>query len=114
MGANIFNMGVVGTLGGFAVYRLLCGVLGGEQRARIPAAGIAAWLSVVAGASAMAVQLGLSGTTDLGVALAAMVGIHVLIGIGEALVTMATLAFVRVSRPDLLSLRDARAASAAA
>ena len=114
MGANIFNMGVVGTLGGFAVYRLLCGVLGGEQRARIPAAGIAAWLSVVGGASAMAVQLGLSGTTDLGVALAAMVGIHVLIGIGEALVTMATLAFVRVSRPDLLSLRDARAASAAA
>jgi cobalt/nickel transport system permease protein len=43
-----------------------------------------------------------------------MVGIHILIGIGEALVTMATLAFVRVSRPDLLALRDARAASAAA
>ena len=114
MGANIFNMGVVGTLGGYAVYRLLCRVLGGEQRARFPAAAIAAWLSVVAGSAAMAVQLGLSGTTDLVVALTAMVGIHVLIGIGEALVTVATLAFVRVSRPDLLALRDARAASAAA
>jgi len=114
MGANMFNMGIVGTLGGYAVYRLLCGVLGGERRARLPAAGLAAWLSVVAGSLAMAVQLGLSGTTDLVVALTAMVGIHVLIGIGEALVTMATLAFVRVSRPDLLALRDARAASAAA
>ena len=43
MGANIFNMGVVGTLGGYALYRGLCTVLGGEARARIPAAGIAAW-----------------------------------------------------------------------
>jgi len=114
MGANIFNMGVVGTMGGYAVYRVLCGVFGGEARGQIPAAGIAAWLSVVAGASAMAIELGLSGTTDIVVALAAMVGIHVLIGIGEALVTMAALAFVRVTRPDLLKLRDARMAPAAA
>ncbi len=114
MGANIFNMGVVGTLGGYVVYRALCGVLGGETRARIPAAGIAAWLSVVAGSTAMAIQLGLSGTTDLAVALTAMVGIHVLIGIGEALVTMAALAFVQVSRPDLLALRDSRPPAAAA
>jgi cobalt/nickel transport system permease protein len=114
MGANIFNMGVVGTMGGYAVYRTLCGVLGGEQRGGIPAAGIAAWLSVVAGASAMAIELALSGTTDIVVALAAMGGIHVLIGIGEALVTMAALTFVRVSRPDLLKLRDARMAPAAA
>ena len=110
MGANIFNMGIVGTIGGYAVYRALCGLLGGETRARIPAAGIAAWLSVVAGATAMAVELGLSGTTDIAVALTAMVGIHLLIGIGEALVTMAAIAFVSVTRPDLLKLRDARTA----
>jgi cobalt/nickel transport system permease protein len=114
MGANIFNMGVIGTMGGYAVYRALCAILGGEQRARIPAAGIAAWLSVVAGATAMAVELGISGTTDIAVALTAMVGIHVLIGIGEALVTMAALAFIQVSRPDLLALRDAGVAPAAA
>jgi cobalt/nickel transport system permease protein len=113
MGANIFNMGIVGTLGGYAIYRALCGILGGETRARIPAAGIAAWLSVVAGSTAMAIELGLSGTTDMAVALAAMVGIHVLIGVGEALVTMAALAFVQVTRPDLFGLRDARVASAA-
>jgi cobalt/nickel transport system permease protein len=114
MGANIFNMGIVGTMGGYAIYRALCGLLGGEQRARIPAAGIAAWLSVVMGSTAMAIELGISGTTDLVVALTAMVGIHVLIGIGEALVTMAALGFVQVTRPDLLGLRDARVAASPA
>jgi cobalt/nickel transport system permease protein len=112
MGANIFNMGIIGTMGGYAVYRGLCGLFGGEARGQIPAAGIAAWLSVVAGSAMMALELGISGTTSLALALAAMVGIHVLIGIGEALVTMAALAFVRATRPDLLKLRDARMAPA--
>ncbi len=113
MGANIFNMGIIGTLGGYAVYSALCRLLGGEERGRIPAAGIAAWLSVFVAAGAMAIQLGLSGTTDLVVALTAMLSIHALIGIGEALITMAALAFVQVTRPDLLKLRDARATAAA-
>jgi cobalt/nickel transport system permease protein len=113
MGANIFNMGIIGTLGGYAVYRVLCGILGGEQRARIPAAGIAAWISVVAGAAAMAIELGISGTTNLALALTAMLSIHVFIGVGEALVTMAALAFIQVTRPDLFGLRDARAATPA-
>lgn len=112
MGANIFNMGVVGTLGGFYLYLFLARVLGGEGRARIPAAGIAAWVSVVAGAGFMAVQLAVSGTTPLTIALPAMVGVHVLIGMGEALITMAALAFIAVTRADLLRLRDARPAAA--
>jgi cobalt/nickel transport system permease protein len=93
MGANIFNMGVIGTLGGYAIYRALCRLLGGEDRARLPAAGVAAWLAVV-----------LSATLE--VVLPAMVGIHVLIGVGEALITMAALAFVAATRADLLTLRD--------
>ena len=113
MGANIFNMGIIGTIGGYAVYRALCAALGGEQRARIPAAGVAAWLSVFVAAGAMALELGLSGTTDLVVALTAMLSIHALIGIGEALITMAALGFIQVTRPDLFGLRDARVASAA-
>jgi len=111
MGANIFNMGVVGTLVGFYLYRALAGILGGEDRARIPAAGIAAWSSVVAGSICMALELALSGTTPLSIALPAMVGVHVLIGIGEALITMAALGFIAVTRADLLRLRDARPAA---
>jgi cobalt/nickel transport system permease protein len=112
MGANIFNMGIIGTLGGFALYAGLCRLLGGEERGRLPAAAVAAWVSVVAAAAAMALELGLSGTTDLALALTAMVGIHALIGIGEALVTVAALAFVKAVRPDLLKLRDLHPAAA--
>ncbi len=114
MGANIFNMGVVGTLGGYALYRALCSVMGGEARARIPAAGIAAWASVVAGSACIALELAISGTTTLAIALPTMLGIHALIGIGEALITMAALGFIAVTRPDLFQLRDAGAARAAA
>jgi cobalt/nickel transport system permease protein len=101
MGANIFNMGVVGTLGGYAVYRALAGALGGEERARIPAAGLAAWIAVVAGAACIALELSVSGHTDLALALPVMVGVHSLIGIGEALITMAALGFIAVTRSDL-------------
>ncbi len=107
MGANIFNMGVVGTIGGYALYRGLTATLGGEVRSRIPAAAVAAWASVVAGAGLTAIELGLSGTSPLEIALPAMLGVHVLIGVGEALITTAALAFIAVTRADLFDLRDA-------
>lgn len=108
MGANIFNMGVVGTLGGYALYRALAAVLGGERRARIPAAAVAAWCAVVGGATLTALQLGISGTTPLSLALPAMVGAHVLIGIGEALITAAALAFIAATRADLFEIARPR------
>jgi cobalt/nickel transport system permease protein len=110
MGANILNMGIVGTLGGYALYRAVARLLGGEERGRLPAAGIAAWTSVVAGAVAMALQLGASEVVPLEIALPAMVGVHALIGIGEALITIGALAFIGVTRADLFRLRDAQTA----
>ena len=56
----------------------------------------------------MALELAVSGTTPLQIALPAMVGVHVVIGIGEALITAAALAFIAATRADLLHLRDAR------
>lgn len=113
MGANIFNMGIVGTLGGYAIYRGLCTVLGGEDRARIPASAIAAWLAVVLAAIAMSLELIVSGTSPAEVVLPAMLGVHVFIGIGEALITAAALAFIAATRKDLLDLRPDRAAAKA-
>lgn len=107
LGANIFNMGVIGTLGGYGLYASLARLLGGEQRARLPAAAIAGWVAVVVGAAAIALQLSASGTTELAIALPAMVGVHVVIGIGEGLITAAALGFIAATRADLFSLRDA-------
>jgi cobalt/nickel transport system permease protein len=115
MGANIFNMGIIGTMGGFAVYITLARLFGGEDRARIPTAAIAAWTAVVAGSLAMAIELAVSGTSPIEIALPAMVGTHVLIGVGEALITAAALGFISVTRPDLFNLRyDRRAVRSAA
>lgn len=108
MGANVFNMGIVGTLGGYALYRTLAAALGGELKARLPAAAIAAWVSVEAAAILAAVQLSVSGTTALGPALVAMAGWHALIGVGESFITVAALSFIAASRADLLELRNLR------
>ncbi len=110
MGANIFNMGIVGTLGGYALYRALCRILGGEDRGRLPAAAVAAWVAVVAGSFAMTLQLGASGVVPMQLALPAMLGVHALIGIGEALITVGALAFIGVTRADLFRLRDLQVA----
>ena len=103
LGANIFNMGIIGTLGGTLIARALALALGGGRSARIAAAGVAGWLSVMAGAGITALQLGLSGTTDISVGLPAMLGVHVFIGVGEALITVAALTFIATTAPDLLS-----------
>lgn len=99
MGANIFNMGLLTVLIGFGLYR---SVAGQSQGVRLAVAGVAAWLSVMAGAFATALQLWLSGTSPLAVVMPAMMGVHAIIGIGEALITVAALAFILRVRPDLL------------
>jgi len=102
MGANIFNMGLLTALIGFGVYRLH-GIFGRQdQRVRWLFAGLAAWLSVVAGALSTSLQLWLSGTSVLAVVLPAMLGVHALIGAGEALITSAALIFIFRTQPDLL------------
>jgi cobalt/nickel transport system permease protein len=114
LGANIFNMGVVGTLGGYAVYRTVHRAAGGGDGARLPAAAVAAWLSVVGGALTTTLQLVVSGSTDLAVALPAMLGVHAFIGVGEALITVAALGFVAATRRDLLRLAETSGGQAAA
>lgn len=112
MGANIVNMGVIGTIGGFAIYASLCRIMGGEERGRYPAAAVAAWSAVMLGAAATSLELAASGTSPLYVVLPAMLGTHLFIGIGEAAITVGALALIKGARPDLLSLRDARPAPA--
>ena len=99
MGANIFDMGLLTTLVGFGLYR---SVSGQGRGVRLAVAGVAAWLSVMAAALLTALQLWLSGTSPLTLVLPAMLGVHVLIGIGEALITVAALSFIMKTRPGLL------------
>lgn len=103
MGANIFNMGLVGTFGGYYLFRTIRNILGRHRlRGLLIATTIASWCSVVIAATLTAFQLAISGTVPLSLGLIAIVGWHMMIGIGEALVTVSTVTFIWRSRPDLL------------
>lgn len=99
MGANIMNMGLVTAAIGYGLYR---SVSGSSKSVRLGVAGVAAWLSVMAGALLTSLQLWLSGTSQLGIVIPAMLGVHALIGLGEAFITVSALAFIMQTRPDLL------------
>ncbi|HUX77768.1 MAG TPA: energy-coupling factor ABC transporter permease [Anaerolineae bacterium] len=102
MGANILNMGIISTVVGYGVYRGATALARGQRWGLLVGGCAAAWASVVIAAVATAVQLAFSGTSPLGVALPAMAGVHVLIGVGEGLITAGALAFVAAVRRDLL------------
>jgi cobalt/nickel transport system permease protein len=102
LGANILNMGVIGAL---VVGGLMVGaqrVLPQRRGAFLAVAGVGAWLAVMAGATATAVELAISGTVPLGTVLPAMLGVHTLIGIGEAVITVAAVSAVMSTRPDVV------------
>lgn len=102
LGANIFNMGLIGTFGGYYLYKAIRFALGRNSwRGMLVGTAVAAWVSVVVAAVITAFQLALSGTVPLGVALTAMVSWHLVIGVGEALITVIAISFVWRSRPDL-------------
>ncbi len=99
MGANILNMGLVTSAVGYGLYRSASTQ---SNSVKLGVAGVAAWLSVMTGALLTSLELWLSGTTNLQVVIPAMLGVHALIGLGEALITVSALAFIIRTRPDLL------------
>ncbi len=103
LGANIFNMGLIGTFGGYYLYRVVRSLFGfSSWRGMAMGTAIASWVSVVAAAFVCSVQLALSNTVPLQVALVAMLSWHFIIGIGEALITLVTVSYIWQNRPDLL------------
>jgi cobalt/nickel transport system permease protein len=111
LGANIFNMAVIGVAVSYAVYRTVQALAGQRTWGLYVGGFLAAWTSIVVAAVGVAFELALSGTSPANLALPAMAGIHVLIGIGEGLITVGALAFLNVSRRDLIRAGEAPAAA---
>ncbi|GAA4915905.1 energy-coupling factor ABC transporter permease [Streptomyces coeruleoprunus] len=104
LGVNITVMGGVTVLVSYALFRGLVKALPRGRRSVTIASFVAALVSVPASAAAFTLIYAVGGTTDVpvGKVLAAMVGVHVLIGVGEALITTATVGAVIAVRPDLV------------
>ncbi len=102
LGANIFNMAIVGVYGAYAIYYLLKRALPRGRAWFLSSTAISAWFSIVLAALACALELAISGTSPAGTVIPAMVGIHALIGIVEAAITVVVVGVVMAARPDLI------------
>jgi len=102
LGANIFNMSIVGAMGGYYVYRTIQRKVSDTSKGIVMSAAIAAWFSVVVSSGICALELAFSKTVALNIVFPAMIAVHALIGIGEAVITCLVLGFVLKVRPDLV------------
>ncbi|KRO31708.1 MAG: cobalamin biosynthesis protein CbiM [Actinobacteria bacterium BACL2 MAG-121220-bin52] len=104
LGLNVFNLSVIAVLVSFLVFKLMVKLLPKTKSAIPLAAGIAAFVSVPISASAFTLQyaIGGNGTAPVETVLIAMFSTHLLIGIGEAVITMLTVSAILASRSDLV------------
>ncbi|MGV9905758.1 energy-coupling factor ABC transporter permease [Streptomyces sp. NPDC003388] len=104
LGVNITDMAIVTTVVAYAVFRGLLAVLPRKRRSVTVASFVAALVSVPAAAVAFTLMYAVGGTTDvsIGKVATAMIGVHVLIGLGEAVITALTVGAVIAVRPDLV------------
>jgi cobalt/nickel transport system permease protein len=106
LGANFVNMGLIGSVGGYAIYAPIRRLLGG-RRGILAASMIAAWFTVLLASGACAVELSLSsGRGDFFRILSWMALVHAGIGLGEALITGLVVRFVLLTRPDLIAVEE--------
>jgi len=101
LGANIFNMAILGCAVGFAIYHPLACLFPG-RRGQILAASFAGWCTTVLSAVMCAAEISTSGKASWSKALPALAGIHMLIGIGEGLITAIVLVSIARLRPELV------------
>lgn len=114
LGANFVNMGLIGSVGGYAIYAPLRRAIGGP-RGVIVGAMVAAWFSVILAAGAFSVELAASGRrAEFLQVLSWMTLVHAVIGVGEAVITGLVLRFVLLTRPDLIYEPDVKGEATAA
>lgn len=98
LGANIFNMAFLGSFAGYYLFKWLASLLNQEKAAIF----LASLISVVLAAIFCTVELAFSGVVSFFPVIFVMVGIHLLIGIGEGLITLGIYLAVKKIRPDLI------------
>jgi len=104
LGTNITLMGVITVIVGYFVTRALLQTLPKRVGSVVPATAIGALVSVPVAAFAFTGLYAVGGAVEIpiGKLATAMVGWHILVGVGEAVITAAVLSAVVATRPDLV------------
>lgn len=112
LGLNIFNMSIIGVWVGYGIFLLVRKIMPKKKASIAVAAAIAGFISVPAAAAGFVMQyaVGATATYETSTVLTAMISTHILIGVGEAIITFLTVSAVLASRSDLVFGYQANAA----
>ncbi len=104
LGTNIFLMGIVTVAVGWLFFRGAQGVLPKKLSMVAPAAALGALVSVPVASLMFVLLYAIGGAVDIPLdnLAIAMVGVHTLIGIGEAVITLLAVGSIVAVRPDLV------------
>jgi cobalt/nickel transport system permease protein len=112
LGVNIINMAFIPAFLGYGLYWLARRLVPATRLGVLSATALAAFASVLLAAAAFALEYAIGGNdaAPIGTVAAAMVGVHLLIGVGEAAISTLTVGAVLATRADLVyGARDLRA-----
>ncbi len=106
LGANITNMALIGTAAGYLTALALRRFATRNKGALAAVAFTSALVNTVLASAGFVLEyaIGGQGGVALGTVAAAVLGVHVLIGVGEGLITAVTVTAVAAARPDLVHL----------
>ncbi|GAA6526055.1 energy-coupling factor ABC transporter permease [Intrasporangium sp. DVR] len=105
LGTNVVLMGLVGVWAGWFAFRVVRTLLRRSSASITVAAAVGAFVSVPVTAATFVALFAIGGQVQIpvGSVLAAMLSWHVLIGLGEALITALVVGSVMAVRPDLVA-----------
>ncbi len=107
LGANTFNMGIIGGIVGFYLVLLFVRLLNNtslkkELKVTI-ATAIGSYIAIVLASFICGIEIGISGTIPIEIAVPAMVFWHILIGIGEAIISALIVYYIYKTKPDFIT-----------
>jgi len=107
LGANTFNMGIIGGILGFYIVVFIVKILNKtsiKKEIKVPiATAIGSYVAIILASFMCAIELGLAGAVPIGIAIPAMVYWHILIGIGEALISALIVFYIYKVKPDFIT-----------
>ena len=101
LGANVFNIGIIGTLGGYCIFSGVRKLIKGD-RGIIVGTFIATWLSILVSTGAVALQMTVSGAAPAELVLPVLGGMNMVVGAIEGLITATIVGFVLKVRRDMV------------
>lgn len=110
LGANTFNMGIIGGIGGFYIVKVIILILNKtslkkEIKVTI-ATGIGSYIAIVLASLICGIEIGIGGVIPFAIVIPAMVFWHLIIGIGEAIISALIVYFIYKVKPELITTEE--------